>query len=175
MIGFRHCDARFPFLATAATQHPARWHGPGDGPANYFSDTPTGAWAEFLRHEGITDAADLAGIQRSLWVAELPEGGYETPLLPDGLLKGDETSYPACQAEARRLRALGATRIEAPSAALTAGGASGWVVDPVITSAPPSREGRVLVIFGPQPALVGWPAVEGGSPPERVLAFVRHF
>jgi hypothetical protein len=174
VIAFRHCDSRYPFLWMAATQRPARWHGPIEGPANYFADTPVGAWAEFLRHEGITDAADLAGVQRSLWAVEIPEDGYEKPVLSDLVLKGDEKTYPACQAEAKRLRALGATRIEAPSAALVPGGASGWVVDPLINSSPSSREGRVFVIYGPQPLLVGWPTVEAGSPPERILAFVHY-
>jgi hypothetical protein len=66
-LAFRHCDPRFPFLWQTAVQPAARWHVTGEGPANYFSDTPTGAWAEFLRHEGITDVTDLAGVRRSLW------------------------------------------------------------------------------------------------------------
>ena len=74
-VGYRHCDSRFPFLWQTSAQPPARWHGPGEGPAHYFADTPVGAWAEFLRHEGIVDAADLAGVQRSLWVVELPAAG----------------------------------------------------------------------------------------------------
>lgn len=175
MIAFRHCDSRFPFLWSSGAQAPARWHGPNDDPTNYLADTPAGAWAEFLRHEGITDPADLAGVRRSLWAVEIPAGGYEKPVLADAVLKGDTRSYPACQSEAKRLRALGATRIEAPSAALVAGGASGWVVDPSTRPASASRDGRVFVIFGPQPTLVGWPAVEAGSPPERILASVHHF
>jgi hypothetical protein len=174
VIAFRHCDSRLPFLWTSATQPSARWHGPSEGPANYFADTPVGAWAEFLRHEGITDAADLAGVERSLWAVEIPEDGYEEPALLDVVLKGDVGTYPSCQSEAKRLRALGATRIEAPSAALVSGGASGWVVDPLISNSSSSGEGRVFVLYGPQPSLVGWPTVEAGSPPERILAFVQH-
>jgi hypothetical protein len=34
-------------------QPPMRWHGPGEGPVQYLSDTPTGAWAELLRHEEV--------------------------------------------------------------------------------------------------------------------------
>jgi hypothetical protein len=174
VIAFRHCDSRFSFLWTSATQPEARWHGTGEGPANYFADTPIGAWAEFLRHEGITDVADLAGVQRSLWAVEIPDDGYETPALVDDVLKGDAGTYLACQSEAKRLRHLGATRLAAPSAALVSGGASGWIVDPLIRRSSNSREGRVFVIYGSQPSLVGWPAVEAGSPPERALAFVHH-
>jgi hypothetical protein len=49
-------------LWEAASQPAARWHADGEGPAQYLADTPVGAWAEFLRHEGITDEADLSGV-----------------------------------------------------------------------------------------------------------------
>lgn len=75
LIGFRHCDRRFGLLWLTTAQPEARWQATGEGPANYFADTPTGAWAEFLRHEQITDDADLAGVRRSLWVVELPDDG----------------------------------------------------------------------------------------------------
>ena len=72
MIVFRHTDPRFPFLQEAAGQPAARWHAPGEGPVHYFADTADGAWAEFLRHEEITDPADLAGIARAIWSIDLP-------------------------------------------------------------------------------------------------------
>jgi hypothetical protein len=174
VIAFRHCDSRFPFLSAAATQPPARWNGPSEGPVNYFADTPVGAWAEFLRHEGITNAADLSGVARSLWAVEIPDDGYQRPALAEAVLKGGRRTYRDCQAEAARLRALGASRIEAPSAALVPHGASGWIVDPAIKPVPEGRDGRVFVIYGPQPSLIGWPTVEAGSPPERVLPLVVH-
>lgn len=172
-LGFRHCDPRFPFLWQAAVQPAARWHGAGEGPANYFADTPVGAWAEFLRHEGITDAADLAGVQRSLWAVELPDGGYLSPRLPEAALFGDERSYPACQAEARRLRAAGAQRLEVRGAALLPGCARGWNANPTMTAARSGRDSLVWVLFGPCSA-VGWIAADAGSPPELILPLVRH-
>ncbi len=172
-IGFRHCDPRFGFLWLSAAQPPARWHGPGEGPANYFSDTPTGAWAEFLRHEGITEVADLAGVRRSLWAVELPEDGYAPPRLPHDVLTGGEDSYAACQAEARRLRASGTAHLEAPSAALVAGGASGsCATTSGLAPAAPARDGRVWVLFG-SVDVRGWLTVDGGAPPEAVLPVVR--
>jgi hypothetical protein len=171
-LGFRHCDPRFPFLWQTAAQPAARWHAPGEGPANYFSDTPVGAWAEFLRHEGITDPADLAGVCRSLWAVALPEADYARPALPDAVLFGTEASYPACQAEARRLRDAGAERLEVVGAALLTGGASGWQAGARVASAPLRRDGLVLVLFGPCDA-VGWIAVDAGAPPERILPLVR--
>lgn len=172
-IGFRHSDPRFGFMWQTTAQPPARWHGNGEGPANYFADTPVGAWAEFVRHEGITDVADLAGVKRSLWAVELPDGGYEAPALPIDVLTGGIDSYKACQDEARRLRGGGATRLHASGAALIAGGAQGWfATDTGVTPAAPARDGLVWVLFGVQ-QLRGWIAVDGGSPPPAVLPFVR--
>jgi len=173
-LGFRHCDHRMPFLWQSEVQPPARWHGPGEGPANYFADTPMGAWAEFLRHEEITDAADLAGVRRSLWVVELPSTGYVKPRLSVRVMTGGLMSYPPCQAEAKRLRRGGATRIEAPAAALKPGTARGWTANPDETPAATPRDGCVWVLFGHCNA-VGWPAVVAGSPPAAVLPLVRHF
>lgn len=174
-LGFRHCDSRYPFVRNDATQPEARWHAMGTGPANYFADTPVGAWAEFLRHEAIRDPADLVGIARSIWAVEIPESGYATPTLPLGVLTGDQTTYPACQAEAATLRANGAARIEAPSAALLEGGARGWVANPNEQDAPSARNGLVWVLFGSAGHLAGWPTVESGAPPARLLPLVHHF
>jgi hypothetical protein len=140
---------------------------------NCFADTPTGAWAEFLRHEGIVDAEDLAGVRRSLWAVELPSGRYASPRLPAALAEGGLSSYAACQAEARRLRAGGATRLQARSAALVGGGACGWLSrGGGIEPSPEPREGMVYVLFGDADA-VGWQAVDAGSPPSGVLDLVR--
>ncbi len=73
MIVYRHADSRFPFLWESADQPPARWHGPAEGPVQYFADTPDGAWAEFLRYEGITDESELINVRRALWVIEVPD------------------------------------------------------------------------------------------------------
>lgn len=174
MIGFRHCDPRWPFLRSDPGQPAARWHALGDGPASYFADTAVGAWAEFLRHEEIKDAADLAGVQRSLWSVEIPDAGYGTPALHDATLHGDRSTYAACQAEALRLRAAGHARIRAPSAALLPGAAAGWRCLPDEVPAV-ARDGFVHVLFGSTSALVGWPVVEAGLPPARVLPLVNHF
>ena len=163
-----------PFLWQSNAQPAGRWHGAGEGPANYFADTPVGAWAEFLRHEEITDPADLAGVRRSLWVVELPDDGYVAPKLGMRTMTGGLSSYPACQAEARRLRKAGAERLEAPAAALKPGTARGWIAAPAVTSAAAPRDGRVWVLFGPCHQ-AGWPAVVAGAPPAAVLPLVRHF
>lgn len=174
MILYRHCDRRFPFLWESVTQPAARWHGNGDGPAQYFADTPAGAWAEFLRHEGITEESDLDGVARGLWAVEVAIEALriEKPALAKSVLFGDASSYPHCQDEARVLRSKGAHGVKAPSAALLAGGAAGWIVDGGEKQAA-ARDGEVFVIFGLQPRLTGWPIVEDGRPPARYLPRVR--
>ena len=172
-LGFRHCDSRFPFLWQTADQPAARWHADGEGPANYFADTPAGAWAEFLRHEAITDPVDLAGVRRSLWAVELPASGYAVPRLLDVSLFGDETSYARCQDEARRLRAGGADKLEIRGAALLPGCAAGWTASEELIPAFPGRDGLVWVLYGPSSA-VGWIVVDSGAPPALVLPLVRH-
>ena len=174
MILFRHCDRRFPFLWEAASQPAQRWHADGEGPVQYLADTPSGAWAEFLRHEGITAEADLAGVERALWAVDVSIDAisFGVPVLPSSTEIGGIATYPKCQAEARRLRAGGAHGVHARSAALLPGGAAGWVVDGG-EKAGATRDGEVFVVFGRRPDFVGWPVVEGGRPPARVLPRVR--
>lgn len=138
----------------------------------YLADTPDGAWAEFLRHEEITDAADLAGIERSLWAVELPEDidGAEPVTIAEAT--AGRSSYPACQAYATSRRAAGVTMLNAPSAALVPGAARGEVTDAGLREGA-DRDGRVWALFGTYPDLCGWRAVEHGAPSARVLSLVR--
>jgi hypothetical protein len=174
--GFRHGDRRFPFLWGSADQPPARWHGPGDGPVQYLADTADGAWAEFLRHEEISDPGDLAGVNRRIWVVELPDDldAAAGPELDVADLVGGPATYAACREEARRLRSNGARALVAPSAALLTGASRGQLTDGGLREAG-DRNGLVWALFGPRPALRGWAAVDGGAPTQRILPLVRHF
>lgn len=175
MIGFRQADPRYPFLWSGPAQPSARWHGDGEGPAHYFADTPDGAWAELLRHEEIHDPADVATLRRALWAVELGDEPAKSVRLKPAILAGGRDTYWACQAHARRLRARGARRIVAPSAALGPGAAAGReVVDALERSAQP-RDARVIVIFGEPTGLVGWKAVDDGAPPTGLISRVQHF
>ena len=178
MIWFRTADARWPFLWETSEQRPGRWHGAGEGPVQYLADTPDGAWAEFLRHEEITDPDDLRGIEREIWAVEVPEGNDEPrparPALPATVLRGSLNSYAGCQAEARRLRARGAGALVAPSAALLPGGGRGQRVRHGGLAEARRRDGVVLVLFGPRPLLRGWRCAHEARPHERLLRLVRH-
>jgi hypothetical protein len=176
VIAYRHVDPRYPFLWESAAQPPARWHGIGEGPAHYLADTPEGAWAEYLRHEGITDPADLAGVRRAIWTVDVPDAvvdGAARAVMSNRVATGGLDSYAACQSAARRKRRAGARCLLAPSAALLPGGASGWRVDGGFVPGP-TRNGVVVVLYGRQPELVGWSATHTGQPDPRVLPQVRH-
>jgi hypothetical protein len=172
VIGFRHTDGRFPFLWESAAQPAARWHAEGEGPAQYLAETPDGAWAEFLRHEQISDPDDLETVRRAGWAIELPEPPASMPRLPKTVMAGGLGSYRRCQLEARRLRSRGADGLRAPSAALLPRTASGWRVDAGLRPGP-RREESVIVLFGPRPDLVGWAACAPGRPRADLLPRVR--
>lgn len=170
---FRTVDRRFAFFWESPDQPAGRWHGPGEGPAHYVADTPDGAWAEFLRHEEITDPADLDGISRSLWVLDVPADASDQVAGPGTApATGGLASYPECQAHARAARAAGATALIAPSAALRSGRACGQRTAAGLVEGPP-RDGRVLVLFGNRPDLVGWRAVDSGRPAARLLTLLK--
>ena len=176
MIAFRQVDRRYPFLWADARQPAGRWHADGDGPAHYFADTPDGAWAEFLRHEEIIDAEDVATIRRQMWAVEIGDEPAARPALTDRVLTGGRESYARCQAEAKRLRDAGARRIAAPSAALTRGGARGVSIDRSGDTIPGAeRDGQVIVIFGAPGALTGWIAADAARPPADLLTRVHHY
>lgn len=172
MIVFRHADPRFPFLWESAAQAPARWHGLGEGPVHYFAETPDGAWAEFLRHEEITDSADLAGVARSIWSIELLRPPRARPPLNRPTLMGGRSTYGDCQREARRMRARGIRGLVAPSAALQPTSSSGFRTERGL-QAGPRRPERVFVLFGLRPDLVGWAACNEGRPRDDLLPRVR--
>jgi hypothetical protein len=175
VILYRHAPPGLPFLWETADQPEGRWHGPGEGPAHYLTDTPDGAWAELLRHEEITAPEELIGVQRAIWAIDVPDAVVQAtaqPALMDAVLLGGVATYPACRDEAKRLRHGGAGGLLAPSSALMPGGAGGWRVDGGLQPAP-GRDGRVVVLFGPRRDLVGWRVVDQGRPGPELLERVR--
>jgi hypothetical protein len=174
MILFRNVDRRYPFLWETPDQPPARWHDLGDGPVHYFSDTPDGAWAEFLRHEEITEPEDLAGVDRAMWAVDINDPPARVSGLPFQTVTGGSGTYPRCRRYARRLRAEGEAGFWVEGAALLRGGARGWRVRNGLQPGD-DRNGRVMVLFGLRPDLTGWPAATGGRPPAYLLDRVRRY
>ena len=172
MIAFRHADPRFPYLREDSSQPAGRWNAAGEL-THYFCDTPDGAWAEFLRHEEIVDPEDLPTIRRAMWAVDIGDPPSLLPDLPHEVLVGGPKHWPICQAFAhsRRTEVDGFT---APSAALRPGGAHGWRIDGSMQPGP-GRDGKVFVLFGLRPDLVGWPAAIEGRPDKELLVHVRHF
>lgn len=175
MILFRCAPSGYPFLWEGEAQPEGRWHRAGEGPAQYFADTPDGAWAEVVRHLEITDPIDLTGIRETVWAVEVPDDlELSRPRLDRATLTGDRDSYAACQAEAERLRSQGATAIAAPSAALLPGEARGWRVENGLRQGR-ERDGGLVVLFGSRSGLVAWRGAIDGRPDPALLAKVRHF
>ena len=172
MIAFRHTDPRFPFLREDMSQPAGRWNAAGEL-THYFCDTSDGAWAEFLRHEEIDDPEDVLTIRRALWAVEIGDTPVQIPDLSSETMTGGPETWSEFQAAARqqRMRTDGFT---AQSAALRQGGAHGWQVDRGLQPGP-ERNGRVLVLFGTRPGLVGWAATVYGRPGVELLADVKHF
>jgi hypothetical protein len=114
-------------------------------------------------------------VRRALWAIEVDESEPASqPQLPTEVLTGGPESYPVCRREADSLRAEGARRLSALSAALKPGEARGWRVEGTVLPGP-DREARTMVLFGPRPDLVGWEAVARGHPEPALLNRVRHF
>lgn len=173
MIVFRHSARGIPFFWEAPEQPAARWHRKGEGPVQYVANTPDGAWAEFLRHEGITEEIDLDGIKRTLWAIDIAEEALAVPRLPETTLHGGQDSYEDCQNEAASLRTAGHTGLSTTSAALMSGAAGGWQTREGLRPGPES-DGQVYVLFGSRPEAVAWKIVDEGCPPAEILAVVRH-
>lgn len=120
-----------------------------------------------MRARRLSRARDPRGV-------EIDDEPAATPDLSPATLTGGPDTYAACQMEARRLRAGGATRLVAPSAALVDGGASGWRVEGGLQPGA-ARQGRVIVLFGRRGDLVGWAATIAGRPADDILPKVRRF
>jgi hypothetical protein len=168
-FGFRNVAPTFPFLWSDTSQPAARWHAAGEGPTHYLADTSDGAWAEFIRHEELDDPQDLMGVERSLWVVELPDSDVDSAEEVSLPVARGQASYPQCQDIARTLRGQGVTALRAPSAAIADAQAGGQRCEAGVLVEGEIRDGEVWVLFGARPDLTGWLCVERGAPPARLL------
>lgn len=123
LVAFRYCTYDVPFWVRSHTR-PGRWHHVGDDPTQYWSLTPTGAWAELIRYEELKTERELDDVRIPMWVCKLPQMGLvdlRDPVARDhySLSLHDLTSddWGACQTAAAMLR-VDARGVVAPSAAL---------------------------------------------------------
>ncbi len=176
---FRQNDSNYPFIwEDGARQPAARWHALGEGPAQYLSDTPDGAWAEFLRHEEIKEPISEEEVgkefKRTLWMIEIDLQERELDVesrntISKPALLGNEASYAVCQDFARMAKQEGYKFLKAPSAALEFEGAGGFQVKNGKLVAGPGRSASVYVYFG-IPTAIGWRC---GSVPKIDQSFIN--
>lgn len=124
LVGFRYSNYDTPFWVRQNSS-PGRWAVPEDGPTQYLSLHPDGAWADLARRENLRTEADLATVRTRIWIAEIRdqlivdyssfENAERAGLPPLALVSDD---YTDCQAEGRRLRQLNFAGVLAPSAAI---------------------------------------------------------
>lgn len=168
---FRYSSYDVPFWARSNTSS-ERWYSAGDGPTQYLSATPDGAWAELIRNENLRSEADLDLVQMALWQAQIEQGriadygdfeaAEEAGFDPEALIHDDQTQ---CRQEGRRLRDAGFAGLIYPSAALP--GEQNLVL----------FGARILLPWGASRRLAsGVPAnkLTVGAPPKDLLPRVRH-
>jgi RES domain-containing protein len=124
LVGFRYSSYDVPFWVRPNT-HAQRWNASLEGPTQYWSSTPDGAWAEHIRFNDIRTEAELDEVRIPVWVCRLSSMGLLDLREADvrdryDLTLGDLTAddWSACQRAATAIRAEGARGILSPSAAL---------------------------------------------------------
>lgn len=90
---------------------------------HYLANTPTVAWAEWIRHQEIEDPADLEGVAAALWAVLIPAHWSDQDLQPVNLsmelvLGTTPEAESARLALVDQLKAQGAQGLLAPTAAL---------------------------------------------------------
>jgi hypothetical protein len=174
MIVYRHADARFPFLWEGASQPPARWHGPGEGPVRYFADTPDGARAEFLRHEGIVEESEVVNVRRAMWAVEAPDDlPAAAPRLSAPVLTGGIATYEECTEGGAPVACQRREGVARAFSRFASRRREGWKVDGGLQPAA-ERDGTVLAVFGSRPDFGGWMAAFAARPRSDLLGRVRH-
>jgi len=167
-VGFRVCDRRYPFLWQTPGQQAGRWNRSGDDPVHYLANTPTVAWAEWIRHQEIEDQADLEGVAAALWAVLIPANWGDRDLhvveMPLELVRGTTPEAESARlALVDQLKDQGAQGLLAPTAALH----HSDTVMPLPTSA------QVILLWCAAEQLPGWCCVPEGRPGPELLPLVR--
>lgn len=169
-VGFRYSNYDAP-LWVRENSDEGRWHRPVDGPTQYLALSPAGAWAELIRHEGLTTEEEVAEVRTLLFIVRFDQTGVaDYRSFEQADLAGFEPAalvdenYSPCQEEGARLRREGYGGVLAPSAALP-----GTLNLTLLGARYPVRwDARPLL-----PSAVPAAAVARGAPPRGVVAQVR--
>jgi RES domain-containing protein len=183
-VAYREVGDRFPtFWHPGSHRRPteepsARWHRQGEGYAQYCSLETDGAWAEFVRFEGIRTEDDRIEYRARLWqlwitetdIADLSTFDKIAACGLDPAIFVDD-DHSACQALADELHAAGYRGLLSPSASF-----------PGVTN---------ITLFGARRELPGHPrlvpnyrpdvyvhvnlAADLSAPPEHVLRVTRYY
>lgn len=122
LVAYRQSDWPQPF-PPFPPDRAGRFHRPGGHVANYWCLHPHGPWAEWLRWNGVTDAAAVSQLRARTWAARI----HADPVVVDfddaegwGLSAADLVSddQSACRELADHLVRAGVEAIRVPSAAL---------------------------------------------------------
>lgn len=165
-LGFRVCDRRYPFLWQSPGQQAGRWNRVGDQPVHYLANTPTVAWAEWIRHQEIEDPADLEGVAAALWAVLIPDHWSDQDLQPVNLstelvLSTTPEAEDARLALVTQLKAHGAQGLLAPTAALHQSDTALLI------------PAHVILLWCAVEQLPGWCCVREGRPGSELLPLVR--
>jgi RES domain-containing protein len=124
LVAFRYSSHDVPFWVRPNT-FAQRWNLPLEGPTQYWSSTPDGAWAEHIRFNDVRTETELDEVRIPVWVCRLSGIGLldlrERNVCDRyGLSVRDLTAddWSACQRAATAMRADGVRGILSPSAAL---------------------------------------------------------
>ena len=180
-LGFRVCDRRYPFLWQSPGQQAGRWNRACDEPVHYLANTPTVAWAEWIRHQEIEDPADLEGVAAALWAVLIPDHWTDPDLQPVNLsmelvLGTTPEAADVRLALVNQLKVQGAQGLLSPSAALHLSDKA----LPCIRVRDGSNQAdellipaHVILLWCAAEQLPGWCCVSEGRPEPELLPLVR--
>lgn len=148
---------------------------------HYLANTPTVAWAEWIRHQEIEDPADLEGVSAALWAVLIPAHWIDKDLQPvkmttELVLGTTPEAEIARLALVDQLKAQGAQGLLAPTAALHRSD----VVSPCVRVMGGEQRrdelpvaANVILLWCNAEHLSGWCCVPEGRPGVELLPLVR--
>ena len=148
---------------------------------HYLANTPTVAWAEWIRHQEIEDPADLEGVAAALWAVLIPAHWGDRDLhvveMPLELVLGTTPEAESVRlALVDQLKDQGAQGLLAPTAALHRSHEVSPCVRVIGGEGHPDElpvAANVILLWCNADQLPGWCCVPEGRPDPELLPLVR--